>query len=56
VLGESAVVCDAIEGGWVEFGKGGMGVLAVQAFLEAIDPELLAGKEKGDREPTWFSS
>jgi hypothetical protein len=43
VLGEGAVVCYAIEGGWVNFGEGRVRVLAVQAFLKAIDPEWLAG-------------
>jgi hypothetical protein len=38
VLGESGVVCDAVEGGRVEFGKGGMRVGAVETFLVAIDP------------------
>lgn len=56
MLGEGAVVCDAVEGRWVEFGEGRVGVLAVQALLEAIDPGLLVGVEKGDGGRTWFSS
>lgn len=38
MLGESGVVCDAVEGGRVEFGEGGMRVGAVETFLVAIDP------------------
>jgi hypothetical protein len=41
VLGEGCVVGDGVEGWGVEFGECGVGVLAVEAFLEAIDPRLL---------------
>lgn len=39
VLGEVVVVGDGVEGGWVEFGECGVCVLAVEAFLESVDPE-----------------
>jgi hypothetical protein len=38
VLREGAVVGDGVEGGRVVFGECGVGVLAVEAFLEAVDP------------------
>jgi hypothetical protein len=38
VLAEGGVVGYGVKDGWVEFGKGGVGVLAVEAFLESIDP------------------
>jgi hypothetical protein len=38
VLGEGGVVGYGVEGWWVEFGEGGMGVLAVETFLESINP------------------
>jgi hypothetical protein len=49
MLGECGVVCYGVKCGWVEFGEGGVCVLAVEALLKAIDPELLAGtvKEEG---------
>jgi hypothetical protein len=50
VLGECGVVRYGVERRWIEFGEGGMCVLAVKALLEAVDPELLAGgrKRNGD--------
>ena len=41
MLGEGLVVCYGVEGGWVVFGEGWVGVLAVEAFLESIDPGML---------------
>lgn len=38
MLAEGGVVGYGVEGGWVEFGEGGVGVLAVETFLESIDP------------------
>jgi hypothetical protein len=38
VLAEGGVVGYGVEGGWVEFGEGEVGVLAVETFLESIDP------------------
>lgn len=35
------MVCYAVEGGRVEFGEGGVSVLAVETFLVAVDPILL---------------
>ena len=40
MLAVVSVVLDAIECGGVEVGEGTMGVLAVEAFLVAVDPEL----------------
>lgn len=34
-----AVVADCVKGGWVELGEGFVGVLAVEAFLVAVDPK-----------------
>jgi len=50
VLREGFVVCYTVECGWVVFAEGWMRVLAVQAFLETVDPEMLGlvGKAKGD--------
>jgi hypothetical protein len=42
------VVCNAIEGRWVEFGEGGVRVLAVKAFLESIDPRDFSGNRRRD--------
>ena len=60
MLGESGVVCDAVEGGRVEFGKGGMRVGAVETFLVAIDPGgflalvgLGGGENRRDRNGKW---
>jgi hypothetical protein len=38
VLAEGGVVGYGVEGRRVEFGEGGMGVLAMETFLESIDP------------------
>lgn len=38
MLGECGVVCNAVESGRVELGEGRVGVLAMEAFLEAVDP------------------
>lgn len=38
MLGEVGVVCYRVEGWWVEFGECWVGVLAVEAFLIAVDP------------------
>jgi hypothetical protein len=38
VLAKGGVVGYGVEGGRVEFGEGGVGVLAVETFLESIDP------------------
>jgi hypothetical protein len=35
-----------VEGGWVEFAKCGVRVLAVEAFLESIDPGLLGWRDR----------
>jgi hypothetical protein len=43
VLGKSAVVGYTVEGWRIKFGEGGVRVLAVETFLEPIDPELSAG-------------
>jgi len=50
VLRKGLVICHAVEGGRVELGEGGMCILAVQAFLEAIDPGMSAWAEEGRRE------
>lgn len=50
------MVCYGVECRWVEFGEGGVSVLAVEALLEAIDPELLAGEVEQEGRRTWFSS
>ena len=42
MLGECGVVRYGVERRWVEFGEGGVCVLAVKALLEAVDPKLLA--------------
>ncbi len=44
------MVCYRVECRWVVFGEGGVCVLAVEALLEAINPDLLAEewKRKGD--------
>jgi hypothetical protein len=56
VLGECGVVRYGVERRWVEFGEGGVCVLAVKALLEAVDPELLAGGVEEEGRRTWFSS
>ena len=38
MLREVCVVCYGVEGWRVEFGEGGMGILAMETFLESIDP------------------
>lgn len=38
VLGECGMVGDGVEGGRVEFGKSRVGILAMEAFLVAINP------------------
>lgn len=45
MAGIVTMIVDGVEGGWVELGKGLVGVLAVEALLVAIDP----GKEKVSR-------
>lgn len=50
------MVCYGVEFRWVVFGEGGVCVLAVEALLEAIDPELLAGGVEEEGRRTWFSS
>lgn len=56
MLGECGVVRYGVERRWVEFGEGGVCVLAVKALLEAVDPELLAGGVEEEGRRTWFSS
>ena len=46
MLGECRVVCYGVKFWWVVFGEGGVCVLAVEALLEAVNPELLAGNVK----------
>ena len=38
MLAKVGVVGDGVEGWWIEFGEGGVRVLAVETFLETIDP------------------
>ena len=42
MLTEGVVVGYGVEGWWVEFGECGVGVLAVKALLEAVDPESVS--------------
>ena len=56
MLGDCGVVRYGVERRWVEFGEGGVCVLAVKALLEAVDPELLAGGVEEEGRRTWFSS
>lgn len=41
MLGEGRVVGYGVEGWGIELGERGVGVLAVEAFLEAVDPGRL---------------
>lgn len=41
MLGECGVVSDRIERGRIEFREGWMGILAMETFLIAIDPDLI---------------
>ena len=56
MLTEGAVVGDGVEGWWVEFGEGWVRVLAVEAFLESINPGKLVMNWNRKEERTWSSS
>lgn len=42
MLGEGGVVGHGVESWWIEFGECGVGVLAVEALLEAVNPGIVS--------------